>query len=278
MGLGLGLAAGAIAGGLLGDKDSTQRTVSSPWGPQQKYLKRGFQRAEDLYNSGAPTIAPFNPTQNQAFDMARSAATGMVPQLTGATNEAFMSALRAPDVENNPFLPQVVQGAIRPVTQTLTEQWLPQITSSAVGAGQLGGSRQGIAEGIALRGAADMASDRTAQIMSQAYGQGLNAQAAAMRMLPTMISGAVAPSEIIGRVGGMEQGMEQAMLSEPERRLRAYIDMISGNFGGESLSTIPGDPLAGALGGASLVAGLGGLGAGGPLFEPASSWSFVPTR
>ena len=38
----------------------TVTTTQAPWGPMQPYLTTGFQRAEDLYKTGGPTLYPYN--------------------------------------------------------------------------------------------------------------------------------------------------------------------------------------------------------------------------
>lgn len=93
----------------------------------------------------------------------------------GGSLQGMNQLLAAGDPSSNPFFQQAMQSAIRPVTEQFTEQVLPGIKSGAMQAGQLGGSRQGIAEGIASRGYLDTIGDITANMGSQAYGQGLQA-------------------------------------------------------------------------------------------------------
>lgn len=90
---------------------------------------------------------------------------------TGSIN--FLN--NAGDPANNPFFQSAVQSAIRPVTQNFQENVLPSIQSGAIQSGQLGGSRQGIAQGIASRGYLDTVGDITANMGNSAYAQGLNA-------------------------------------------------------------------------------------------------------
>lgn len=64
----------------------TQKTTTSPWKPQQPYLKEGFQGAQDLYHQGpmsyypGQTYADFNPIQGDAFGAAVNRSGGSAPE------------------------------------------------------------------------------------------------------------------------------------------------------------------------------------------------------
>ena len=128
---------------------------------------------------------------------------GLGAGLPGAT-QGMNQLLAAGDVENNPYFQQAMQSAIRPVTEQFTEQVMPGIRQGAIGAGQMGGSRQGIAEGIAARGYLDTVGDITANMGSQAYGQGLQAVQAG-----GALGGQLAGLGLsgLGTAGGLGQGL-----------------------------------------------------------------------
>lgn len=102
-------------------------------------------------------------------------AAGLTGAGTAGAQQGMNQLLAAGDVQNNPYFQGALSAAIRPVTEQFTEQVLPGIRQGAIGAGQMGSSRQGIAEGIASRGYLDTVGDITSQMGSQAYGQGLQA-------------------------------------------------------------------------------------------------------
>ena len=79
------------------------------------------------------------------------------------------------DPEQNAYLDEYVQAAINPLTNELTRSVLPGIQSEAITAGGLGGSRQGVAEGMALESYMQQVGDISSSIYSDAYGQGLDA-------------------------------------------------------------------------------------------------------
>jgi hypothetical protein len=68
----------------------------------------------------------------------------------------------------NPYQSSMDAAITKPFTDTLMNDWLPSIQSQAVGAGGLGGSRQGVAQGLALGQSATGLANALAQ---SHYGQ-----------------------------------------------------------------------------------------------------------
>ena len=89
-------------------------------------------------------------------------------------------ALNSPDAANNPYVQNMMQSNQFMANRNLSENLLPMIDSGAVAAGQMGGSRQGIAQGLAMRGTQEALANANAQTMMDAYGKGLGAQQGAL--------------------------------------------------------------------------------------------------
>ena len=70
---------------------------------------------------------------------------------------AFQEFISGP--QTNPFLEGQIEQGQTMINRNLNENLLPQISSGAEQAQQLGGSRQGVAEGIALRGTQEANAD-----------------------------------------------------------------------------------------------------------------------
>ena len=98
---------------------------------------------------------------------------GGLQGIIGGAQGALNFALDPRNAMNNPYLQKAMGSAIRPLTQNFQENVLSGITDSAVGAGQSGSSRQGIAEGIAARGYMDQVGDITGRMASQNYSDAL---------------------------------------------------------------------------------------------------------
>ena len=103
----------------------------------------------------------------------------------GQIDNSNRQLLTASNVGSNP----IVQNAIKSAQQPLVDQFqnaggvLSNIRNNAVANGNMGGSRQGIAEGLAMQGLQRSLGDVSTNIMSKAYDSGLQAQTAATNNL-----------------------------------------------------------------------------------------------
>lgn len=87
----------------------------------------------------------------------------------------FLTSGQVLDPNNNQYLQQAVDAASRPAIRQFQNVILPGIASDAISAGGFGGTRQGIAEGLAAQGLQQQLGDISANMFSNAYGQGLSA-------------------------------------------------------------------------------------------------------
>ena len=156
---------------------------------------------------------------------------------------AMQQLLAAGDPSSNPYFQQAVQSAIRPVTQQFQEQVMPGIKSGAIGAGQMGSSRQGVAEGIASRGYMDTVGDITANMGNSAYAQGLQAMQAA------------------GGLGSQLAGLGGSQIGQGAG-LQGQLAGLGSQFAGQGLGAMG---QAGQLGQNMLGTGVGAIGASGSL-------------
>lgn len=181
---------------LSGSRNSS-KSKTDPWAPQGAMLRDFlYPEIRDLY---AKTQAPaINPLQNQAYNLGGS----LLPlgldvaqqfgqqgaNLMGGLNTAagfygsgLTTDLQVPRFDwnlvnqsiNNPLIDAQVAASLRDPFRQLTEQTLPGIGSAAVGTGNMGGSREAIAQGIAQRGFADRAADVSAALRGNAYDRGI---------------------------------------------------------------------------------------------------------
>ena len=216
-------------------------------------------------------------------------AAGGASASTGARD--FLLSGAALDPSSNPYLARTADAAIGSLSDSLLTDILPGIRRGAQTAGQVGSSRQGIAEGLAIRDFQDRAGDVSAGIYSQGYDQGLDAMGSAFgqtlnaagsagesllsqgtRSLfatPDLANLSLLPSQVLSAVGGQQQLMNQAMLSEEASRymqeqLMPFLisqDIANMAFampGGSTTSTAtnPINPLELLLSGVGLFGGL----------------------
>lgn len=259
-------------------------TTTNVLGPEQKALvgaamPNWMQFARAPYNlPGRAGVAGFTPAEQQGQESLLQAANQQSSLLgkAGLTNEFFTSGALL-DPNTNPGLQRTIEAGTRPIWQGLTEQVLPNIRSGAAfGSGgapsaNYGGSRQGIAEGIASRGALDAAGDVGGKIAFQGYNTGLDATLKALGMTPQMAASYTIPGLTQSGVGAQQRGMEQSLLSADQQaaqfawmlpfiRAQALTSGAAATGGGSNVSVGP--PVQGPsttdqiIGGATVAASL----------------------
>jgi len=91
--------------------------------------------------------------------------------VTGSLGGAAAPATQHTGFEwsSNPYISQMGDALSRQYTNTLNEQWLPAIQNNAIASGGLGGSRQGVAQGLAIGRAGEGLSSALANMYGGAY-------------------------------------------------------------------------------------------------------------
>jgi len=191
--------------GLGGEVGSTENT---PWGPQGEQLKYAFGQARNLYEQGPHeyynfnTVAGVNPamrsymsgmgdytqtgldTASMMRNQGANLSTGMDTSM-GFYNDAIANysnpyasveynKIMADSVANNPVLQSQIEQGQQDINRNLQENILPSIARSAVATGNVGSTRRGVAEGIAMRGAMEQGSDLATNLQANAYNQAIN--------------------------------------------------------------------------------------------------------
>lgn len=118
--------------------------------------------------------------QNQLMQMIASMVGGVSGQMNQGNQQTSgaLGTLLDPsilDAGSNPYLQSYMAAALHPLQDQYANTIMPGIAGDAISAGGFGGSRQGIAEGLAAQGLSRASGDTTANIASQGYGQGLQA-------------------------------------------------------------------------------------------------------
>lgn len=261
-----------------GGNDQPTQTTTQVLSPEQRELMglalpgvREFAASTpQRYNNS--TVAGFTPEQVQGQNMALGA--------VGAQNDLAANAAKANnfytsgsvwDPAYNPNLQGAVDAAVRPITQQLTESQLPAIRGEAVTTGNFGGSRQGIAEGLASGRASQAIGDTASKLVQNQYQTNVDAQLKAMGLLPTVQGAQTQGAVTTSGVGDVRQAREQAVLNEdvnnfnydqlaPFLQSKEIMSLLQGLPGGSTVSTgntPKANPATSALGGAAAGASLG---------------------
>ncbi len=163
--------------------------------------------------------AGMDPLQREALGMQEAYARGLGGMMDPAMG-AWQSMLTAPDVASNPYVQGMLEQQGSLLNRNLQENILPGIQTGAIGAGQLGGSRQGVAEGIAARGTQEALASQAAQTQMDAYLAGLGQQRFGLGQTGTMMGLGQMPAQILSGVGGARRAEDQLALDEEMRRFQ----------------------------------------------------------
>lgn len=218
-----------------------QTQGTNVWGPQQQYLQGLYGQAQNLF--GQPTAA--NPAaglatqiygqgapqvSTQGLDLTSQYATGGAQNLTNQAQQAFGQALTA-DPTQSPYFQNAVSAATRPMVEQFTQNVIPQLRSGAVQGGTFGGSRRGLAEGMAATNLGRQIGDVASQMGQQAYGQGLQARTQALGLAPQIQGLGFAPGQELQRAQAAQQGLQMGGLQQQWAPLQQYMQSLGAEQG-----------------------------------------------
>lgn len=289
---------------MAGSPGSSTTTTKTELSPEQRALLDLAMPSAVEFAASTPrrypgaTVAPMVQIGHRA---ARDAMVGADAQqrLAGGAENALTGIMGAAPGErgmnfisqdywnpaNNPNLRGAIDAATRPITEQLTESALPAIRGEAIKTGGFGGSRQGVAEGLASREASRAIGDTGAKLTSQLYdtnmrtaaglyGNDLDATLKALGLTPNIQTSQVTPAATRGAVGEIKQAQNQAALNDRIAnwnfdqniglvKARELASLLSGLPGGSTIATATGQPgrpgLTQAAGGAATGASFGSL-------------------
>lgn len=231
-------------------------TTSTPF--QEKYLTDIFGRAKTATKVG-PDTSGFATGQQEAADAFRGFAGNAGGFLAPAQQAQNFLLTQSLDPATNPNL----QGYLDMVNNRLNTQYqnqvVPGLRGGAVEAGNVGGSREGIAQGLAAQGLLQAQGDASSQIAQGAYGQGLNAITQGLSQTPGLVNAGLAAPEALTKASGLQASADQAGYQGELQNLQNYLNLVSGNYGGTTTTTGPGSDTGGLAGLAGLASSAAGI-------------------
>lgn len=259
-----------------GSSDSVEQTVrNEPPSIVKPYLTSMYQRA----NTAGQNALPYYPTQTFA-NFTPMQESGMFGNLDYAQNYMFPATMGyqqsladymdAPmNIASNPAVTGMMDANRMRAVQALQEDMLPAIRGGAIAAGQLGGSRQGIAEGQAVGRTMDALTQANAQTMLGALDPMTRLAGFASSAMPGALQMGFTPGDLAMQYGGAYQGQQQQAIDEamqryyyPEQKAWETLQQQNAIYSGVPWGqTTTGEqagasPLAGAVGGGLLGASL----------------------
>ena len=205
---------GAILGGALISSNNQPGVPGPPQFPTavQPLVE---QTATSLEN--APSIQQFQGDRVADFTDLQTQGLGQVPGLAqalqgqaGTAAGGFNTFASGQQVGQNPFLDQAIAAMQQSANQNFQRNQLPAIRNNAVAAGGLGGSRQGIAEGLAISDLNQTLVNQEAGLRSGQFNQDQSNQLQALINQGNILGGQGAGSAALLGAGGIQQAQNQA--------------------------------------------------------------------
>ena len=198
------------------------------------------------------TVAGFAPEQSLAQELTTSRAL-MGSPVQKAGQDVSLATLTGQymDPASNPWLAKTFEEAATGATKKFGEATLPQLRSGALAQGAFGGSRLGIAEGMASQALADELGSIATGIYGPAYQQERGLQQQAMMAAPQLAEAEYSDIGKLAGVGEEKQTMEQALIDaamkawnfyqqEPWERMGMFSNLITGDVGGTTMGSYSG--------------------------------------
>ena len=208
----------AIVGGALITGEANKSAAKSASGARPQFasvLQPGIEqqlgRVEDtsIDTFGGDRVADFTGFQQQGL----AQTPGLAQSLQGfanTTGQGFGDIASGSRIGQNPFLEQQLAGMRANVNQNLQQNQLPAIQNNAIAGGGLGGSRQGIAQGLAIQGAnRDILQAETAARSGQVNAD-QQQQLQALLGQQQILQGQGGAQNALLSAGALQQGQDQA--------------------------------------------------------------------
>ena len=264
-----------------GSGSNTTTQKADPWAGQQPYLLDLYAKAQGLptqqFFPGQTYATPSDLTYT-AEQLAEQTALGPQTSIAGSILPSLEEQLMSPAQRfSDPLLQESLRAALSPMEESAS-RLLQQTRRDSIGAGQLGGTRQGILESEVIKDMLTKQSDVASKLYGDVYGDTLTAQGRALGLAPQAMSTIMQPSSTLANIASAQTARAQQPITEamqrfafeqeaPGRALSQYANIAGGTIiPGTQTTTGPGTSgpgvVAGALGGAGLGSLLAGPNAG----------------
>jgi len=269
---------GALLGGLLSGSGD-EATSLSGFKALPKNVKLRLRDAMDQstadFSQGpqeffpGQTFADFNPTQLAALQQQLSFAQNQLPGQISGINQSFGNALNAGSLYNDPSVQAGLDTIESRAGRNFSENVLPQLRQQATGTGNQFSSKAEQSESIAARDLQQVISDAQGSFLGNQLGSARALQSGALGQAPNISQLGLLPGSTAFNVGQAFQGQENLGIAEDVNRfnfgqqaqdaninqLIARLTGLSNTGGGAGFQSTPTggiNPVAGALGGATL--------------------------
>lgn len=230
----------------------TIESTQAPWGPLQPYLQSGFQRAENLYQTGGPqyfpgsTVAQFGDTTNQALGAYKNIATAGNP-ITQPTQNMLAGTLNGDYLhpESNPYLQGMFDDAASAVTRQYREAVAPSIQAQFAASGRTGSGLYANAMDSSRDTLSRNLGGMASNIFGGNYQNERNRQLQAASLAPQTAQMSYLDANQLLNVGELEDTKSQQNITDdfnrymfdqerPFDNLARYQGFLGGNYGSQN--------------------------------------------
>lgn len=190
---------------------------------------------------GAAPVAGFTPDQQASMDLTRGRALGGDPTI-GAAMGYVQNSLNGGFLNSNPYIDETFNRAAQATQGQL--------------ASQFAGSGRNVDQSQGLR--SQQLNDLATQIYGGNYANERQLQQGTLGYAQPLGNQIYTDAAQLGGIGSQQQQQQQRYLDAPGTALDQYLARVRGtDYGSSQRSTVPGNPVGGALGGASLGSAFG---------------------
>lgn len=234
---GMGTVAGAIGGGVLGLFGRSKGSKGTPG----QYYNPGFggilPEAQALAASGMldPAVLASLTTKEglqAGKDYAANLQNNFLPQI-----QSLFDRVTTRDLVNDPITAAAIDASTRPIQQQLDRYGVPMTQDAAIAAGQLGSSRQGIAEGLARSDANSQMGDIASRIAFGALQEQLAGERMGLQFSPQLMAMLGMPSDILMNIGQREEFYDQEQRQSQSNNLLMLANLLQGFIPGANQTT-----------------------------------------
>lgn len=231
---------GGLVGGLFGQQQRPGGMQQmGPWGPQVPYLLEGFKRARGMLDR-PPEMSP---EMDEALKAMYARAKEGSP-LNDAAKEQAMKTLQGDYLYGSDASNKAIDATVKDTMNRV----MPSLDSKFASGGRYGSGlhKQALGQKIA---------DTSAGMHAKNYAMERQNQMRAGSMAPMLANQDYVDLSRMMQVGGMRD----KQLNWQDQRLKDYMGLVGGNYGGTQMQHMYRSPFAGMLGGAM---------GGGAMFGP----------
>ena len=222
-----------------------QTVNNAPPAYQLPYLQSGLANAASLYDQGQYNVAPFSQQQTQAQQMIQNRATNGDPTI-GAANDYVQKSLNGGFLGSNPYLDATFNQAAQATQGQL--------------ASQFAGSGRNVDQSAGLR--SQQLNNLATQIYGGNYANERQLMQGTLGYAQPLGNQAYTDANQLNSVGQQIQDLSQKVTDAPGTALDQYLARVRGtDYGQTQTQKTPGNPVGGAIGGASVGSMFGPWGA-----------------